>query len=200
MKRKLLFIIIIHIALFIPLSKAYMQSMQTNTPVPPRSGRGNESSFYSMLSGIDTSYEQWIRDGRVYVNRKEYEQAIYAFRKAVKLHPSSEEARFLLGRAYELRYSDALPGDRTNWQALAIKEYEAAIDLGDHLPARYNLAVIYKNSNSFKKARKQLEYILLVSSCEGLKRLASRQLKDLFNMELRPEHLSVSIKDGLRNE
>lgn len=200
MKRKVILLAIFHVALFIPLSKAYMYdgSGKTNAPVAPMQGRKAEHSFYSMLSRSGPTYEKWVKDGRTYLVRKEFEQAIWAFRKARELRPAAEEARFLLAWTYEKRGLEGLPGDQTSWDELAETEYMAAIELADHLPARYNLAMLYRRNSELANARKQLEYILLTDSGTTIARMASNELSALFEQDVRPSHISTNLKDNYR--
>jgi len=166
------------------------------SPRAPMTGRKSEANFYSMLNNSGREYRGWIRDGRNYLARREYEQAIWAFRKAVKLQPAAEEARFLLAWTYEKRGLEGLPGDSTDWDALAIKEYTAAIELADHLPARFNLALLHRRNDRFSEARLQLEHILLVDNRSALARKARTELSALFAQDMRPRSISTVFRDS----
>ncbi|HNV71163.1 MAG TPA: hypothetical protein PKO06_15780, partial [Candidatus Ozemobacteraceae bacterium] len=108
-------------------------------PRPPSRGRSGEGLGMQYLSKPERTYGYWMARGREYLSRAEHEQAVLAFRKALKERPVSEDAHFLAGIAYERRGRECLPGDATNWDELAEQEYRAAIALSDYLPARYNL-------------------------------------------------------------
>jgi tetratricopeptide (TPR) repeat protein len=195
MKRKLLLITIAFAGLFWPVHRAFMASGGFNkvvvVPVPPMKGRKTEKQFYSMLNNSGKSYQTWLKRGKGYIKRREYEQAILAFRKAIDLRPAEEEARFLLAWSYEKRGLEGLPGDSTNWEKLAENEYNKAINLADHLPARYNLAVLLRRNRRFSEARSHLEHILLVNPALALKKKAQAELADLFHQDMRPRHISI---------
>ena len=110
--RFLLITVLLFIAFFAG-SKAYMASKEDDrlmhSPIAPMSGRKAEANFYSMLNNSGREYRSWIRDGRTYLSRREFEQAIWAFRKAIKLQPAAEEARFLLALTYENAALKAFP-------------------------------------------------------------------------------------------
>ncbi|KAF1083289.1 MAG: hypothetical protein GQF41_0067 [Candidatus Rifleibacterium amylolyticum] len=200
MNNRFLLITILLFVAFFAWPKAYMASngidRLMHSPVAPMTGRKSEANFYSMLNNSGREYRGWIRDGRNYLARREYEQAIWAFRKAVKLQPAAEEARFLLAWTYEKRGLEGLPGDSTDWDALAIKEYTAAIELADHLPARFNLALLHRRNDRFSEARLQLEHILLVDNRSALARKARTELSALFAQDMRPRSISTVFRDS----
>jgi tetratricopeptide (TPR) repeat protein len=196
MKRKLFITAILFAAFVHPVHKAYMSNrefgIKREIPVPPIYGRKKESKCYKYLSKPLRTYNYWMRKGKSYLTRKEFEQAILAFRKASKLRPTSEETRFLLAHSYEKRSMEGLPGDTTNWEQLAIDEYQAAIILADHLPSRYNLALLYQRLDEHTKARKELEHILTISPSSSLGRKAQTALARVFAQDYTPTHLSVN--------
>ncbi|MBU1106349.1 MAG: hypothetical protein KKB51_06750 [Candidatus Riflebacteria bacterium] len=167
-----------------------------HSPIAPISGRRAEANFYSMLNNSGREYRGWIKDGRNYLARREYEQAIWAFRKAVKLQPATEEARFLLAMTYEKRGLEGLPGDTTDWDTLAAKEYTAAIELADHLPSRFNLALLHRRHERLSEARHHLEHIVLVDNRTSLAKRASTELSAIFAQDMRPRSLSTIIRDS----
>ncbi len=197
MRKTLLLLIIVFAALMISGPKAYLASnpegMIMHTPVAPLHGRKSEVNFYSMLNNYGRAYKSWLRDGISYLRRKEYEQAILAFRKAVKLQPAAEEARFYLAWSYEKRGLEGLPGDQTDWDGLATKEYTAAIELADHLPARFNLAQLHRRHGRHDDARRHLEHIILISSNNAIGKKAAAELKKIFAQDMRPRSISSSI-------
>lgn len=184
--------------------KAYMasnpDSMLLSAPIAPVSGRKSEANFYNLLNNSGREYRGWINDGRNYIKRREFEQAILAFRKAIRLQPASEEARFLLAWAYEKRGAEGLPGDTTDWDSLAVKEYTAAVELADHLPSRFNLAIIHRKHHRFEEARRHLEHILLINSQNAIGRKASVELASLFEQDMRPRSISSKIGGTVRND
>lgn len=199
MKRRFLLILMVLFALFLPGSRAYLASGR-NRPVmhgaiAPIGGRKAEANFYSLLNNSGREYKSWIRDGRSYLNRKEYEQAIWAFRKAVELRPAAEESRFLLAVTYEKRGQEGLPGDMTDWDDLAAREYLAAIELADHLPSRFNLALLHRRLGRFADARQHLEHILLINNSGAFGKRASAELNVLFDQDVRPRGISSVVKD-----
>ena len=198
MKRNNLLIFALLLAIFLPMSKAYMASAAKKPyiegSIAPINGRNSEVNFYSFLNNSGREYESWIKDGRKYLKRKEFEQAIWAFRKAIKLRPASEEARFLLGWTYETRGLEGLPGDFTNWDRLAENEYLMAIEIADHLPSRFNLAILQRRLERYDEARRNLEHILLVSPSGKIKKQASDELTAIFNQEVRPKGISNELK------
>ena len=199
MKRQNFIIFVILLAVFLPTSKAYLAN-SVNKPymegsIAPIYGRNSEVNFYSLLNNSGREYESWIKDGRKYLKRKEFEQAIWAFRKAVKLRPASEEARFLLGWTYETRGLEGLPGETTNWDLLAENEYTMAIEVADHLPSRFNLAILQRRLERYDEARRNLEHILLVTNSKTMKKKASLELQALFHQDVRPRGISNEIKD-----
>ncbi len=197
--RFLLITVLLFIAFFAG-SKAYMASKEDDrlmhSPIAPMSGRKAEANFYSMLNNSGREYRSWIRDGRTYLSRREFEQAIWAFRKAIKLQPAAEEARFLLALTYEKRGLEGLPGDNTDWDSLAIKEYTAAIELADHLPARFNLALLHRRNDRFSEARRHLEHIVLIDQRSALASKAKTELSALFAQDMRPGSISTTFRDS----
>lgn len=199
MKRRFLLITVVLFALFLPTSRAFLASGR-NRPVmhgaiAPIEGRKAEPNFYSLLNNSGREYKSWVRDGRNYLKRREYEQAIWAFRKAVDLRPAEEEVRFLLAATYEKRGLEGLPGDATDWDKLAAREYLAAIELADHLPSRFNLALLHRRHGDFVEARRHLEHILLLNNSGTLARLASSELNALFDQDVRPRSISTEVKN-----
>lgn len=199
MKNQNLIILVLLLAVFLPTSRAYLansrQKPYMEGQIAPIYGRNSEVNFYSLLNNSGREYESWIKDGRQYLKKKEYEQAIWAFRKAIKLRPAAEEARFLLACTYEKRGLEGLPGDTTNWDRLAENEYLMAIEVADHLPSRFNLAILQRRLQRFSEARRNLEHILLVTESKNLKQKASAELKALFAQDVRPRGISNEIKD-----
>jgi tetratricopeptide (TPR) repeat protein len=200
MNNRFLLITFLLFVAFFAGSEAYMASREDDrlmhSPIAPMSGRKAEANFYSMLNNSGREYRGWIRDGRNYLARREFEQAIWAFRKAIKLQPAAEEARFLLAWTYEKRGLEGLPGDSTDWDALAIKEYTAAIELADHLPARYNLALLHRRHDRFSEARRHLEHIVMIDTRSGLARRAKTELSALFAQDMRPRSISTTFRDS----
>ena len=204
MKRQNFILFVLLLAVFLPTSRAYLASSM-NKPymegsIAPLKGRNSESNFYSLLNNSGREYESWIKDGRKYLKRKEYEQAIWAFRKAVKLRPAAEEARFLLGWTYETRGLEGLPGDYTNWDKLAENEYVMAIEVADHLPSRFNLAILQRRLERYDEARRNLEHILLVTNSATMKKKAAAELQALFHQDVRPRGISNEVKDWSSHE
>ncbi len=204
MKRINFIILVMLLAVFLPTSRAYLAS-RVEKPymegsIAPIYGRNSEVNFYSLLNNSGREYESWIKDGKKYLKRKEYEQAIWAFRKAVKLRPASEEARFLLGWTYETRGLEGLPGDFTNWDKLAENEYVMAIEVADHLPSRFNLAILQRRLERYDEARRNLEHILLVTNSKTLKNRAEKELQALFHQDVRPRGISNEVKDWSNHE
>ena len=199
MKNSNILLIALLLAVFLPTSRAYlagsMQKPYLEGGIAPIEGRNSEVNFYSFLNNSGREYQSWIKDGRKYLKRKEYEQAIWAFRKAVKLRPASEEARFLLAFTYETRGLEGLPGDSTNWNKLAENEYLIAIEIADHLPSRYNLAILQRRLERYDEARKNLEHILLITDSKSLRNKASAELQALFHQDVRPKGISNIISD-----
>jgi tetratricopeptide (TPR) repeat protein len=184
---------------FWPFRQAFLAgknfSKKLQAPVAPVEGRKTEYKAQNLLNNSGVEYSTWLKRGKKYRQRKEYEQAILAFRKAVYLRPADEEARFLLAWCYEKRGLEGLPGDMTNWEALAEQEYLAAIALADHLPARYNLAILYRRQERLDEARKHLEHILLINKPGSLTRKAENELSALFHQSMRPRHIAVDIPE-----
>lgn len=197
MKRKIIFLIVAVIGLFWPFSQAFLagNGFSKNLAVPPMHGRKGETRSYGLLNNSGVSFNTWMSRGKNYIRRREYEQAVLAFRKASYLRPAEEETRFLLAWSYEKRGLEGLPGDQTNWEALAEQEYRAAIALADHLPARFNLALLYRRQERFEEARKQLEHILLIGRNSSLTRKAETELTALFHQDMRLPHIAVEITE-----
>ncbi len=200
MNNRFMFITIMLFVVCFTGSKAYLASSKDDrimhSPIAPMHGRKAETNFYSMLNNSGREYTGWVRDGRNYLRRREYEQAVWAFRKAIKLQPAAEEARFLLAWTYEKRGLEGLPGDNTNWDALAIREYTAAIELADHLPSRFNLALLHRRHDRFSEARQHLEHILLLNNNSTLSKKARSELTAIFAQDVRPRSLSTIFRDN----
>lgn len=199
MKNSNILLIALLLAVLLPTSRAYLASSMDKPymegSMAPITGRNSEVNFYSFLNNSGREYQSWIKDGRKYLKRKEYEQAIWSFRKAIKLRPAAEEARFLLAFTYEARGLEGLPGDTINWDRLAENEYLMAIKIADHLPSRYNLAILQRRLERFEAARQNLEHILLVTDSKSLKQKASAELQALFHQDVRPKGISNEISD-----
>lgn len=198
-------LILVGLALLLPNAKGYLANgrngLELATGIAPFEGRGQEPSFYGHLSKEARSYGSWIKDGHKYMKRLEFEQAILAFRKAVKLQPANQEARFLLAHAYEKRGLEGLPGDYTQWDRLAAEEYELAVALADHLPARYNLALLQLRIGNLEASRRNLEHILLVGKPnDSLYKRAEQRLAENFAQDVRPNSLSVINTGGQGHE
>lgn len=200
MKSKNIFLIVALIGLFWPFRQAFLAgngfSKRITAPVAPIKGRRGETRVLGLLNNSGVSYGTWLSRGKSYIRRKEYEQGILAFRKASYLRPADEEARFLLAWCYEKRGQEGLPGDQTDWDALAEQEYRAAVALADHLPARFNLALLFRRQKRFEEARRQLEHILLTGKHRSLKSKAEAELAAIFEQSMRPEHIAVDIVEN----
>ena len=70
-----------------------------------------------------------------------------------------------------------------------------AIELADHLPSRYNLAILQRRLERYDEARRNLEHILLVTDSKTLKKKASDELQALFHQDVRPRGISNEVKD-----
>lgn len=198
MKRRFLLTAIVVMALFFPGSRAFLASGRNSMmhdAMAPVNGRKAEVNFYSLLNNSGREYQGWVRDGRRYLQRREYEQAIWAFRKAIELRPAAEESRFLLGYTYEQRGLEGLPGDTTDWDNLATREYITAIELADHLPSRFNLAILYRRHGRFEEARRHLEHILQIKDAGTLGRKAADELGAIFHQDVRPRSISSKVRD-----
>ncbi len=202
MKRHLLWGIVVCGALFLPWRQAAMRGDLDETgrlhqvPVAPAAGRGAERRALAWLSRDPTSFPAWMAAGRGYLGRKEFEQAIWAFRKAVEMRPLSSEARFLLGVAFERRAREGLPGDLTAWERLAETEYRAAAGLDDHLPARFNLGILYERQGRHEEARREYEHILTIAPTSALGRRARTALDRTVAADLLPRVLAEGLPSG----
>ena len=200
MNRYRIIFLSIFLAALIPTAKGYLATkknkLEITGSIAPLEGRKEERNFYTLLTNAERTYRSWINDGNAYLKRTEYEQAIWAYRKAVRLRPASEEARFLLAVAYEKRLMEGLPGDMTNWELLAENEYKAAIEVADHLPSRFNLAMLQRRQKRYSEARKNLEHILLVNNSKDvLYKRAEKLLEELFDQDVRPDALSTIVSE-----
>lgn len=148
-------------------------------PPPGPSGRSPEALGRQYLFGDSPTASSWFNQARTYLSRGEIEQAIWALRKANRLRPLWAQSHFLLGVAYVRRLDQGLPGDGTDWLALAIKETETATQLDDYLPAWYNLGHLHLRSGKPEAARQAWEHILLISPRSSLGQRASRSLSRL---------------------
>lgn len=202
MKRRLFWGIIVFGALFLPWREAALRSALDETgrlrqvPVPPAAGRGAERRVQAWLSRDPTSFAAWMAAGRGYLARKEFEQAIWAFRKAVEMQPLSSEARFLLGVAFERRGREGLPGDLTAWDRLAETEYRTAAGLDDHLPSRFNLGLLCERQGRYDEARREFEHILTIAPQSVLGRRAKTALERTVAADLLPRLLSQRLPLG----
>ena len=160
------------------------------TPHAPSKGRSGESRGMRWLAVSTPTFQKWFAAGRKYLERKEWEQAILAFRKALRERPLSEEAHFLAGVSYERRGREGLPGDATNWDELAENEYRAAVALGDYLPACYNLGILLTRLEREDEARKEFEHILLTKPNSALGSRARQALDRNIQKEYLPRLLS----------
>ena len=214
MKAKKFAFAILLLGLIWPYGKAFMSSFRSDgdplreTPTVPFKGRGSQNAHRGLpqerglekigenyLTPPERTYDYWFKKGRAYLSRKEFEQAIWAFRKALRENPLSQEAHFLLAFTFESRGKDGLPGDQTCWEKLAEKEYRSAIIHGDHLPSRYNLGMLLSNLGRPNEARKEWEHILLVSPGTKLGVLARKALARNTQSYLLPETLSSGLPE-----
>ncbi|MBI3038836.1 hypothetical protein HYY75_07285 [bacterium] len=169
MKNRILLAGIFLLGFLLPFNKAFLSNQSKDffrgqeAPIFPLKGRYAEKKLSSYLTPFPVDFSLWLMRGRKYLFRKEFEQAVWAFRKALNENPLSGEAHFLLGFSYEARGLEGLPGDSTAWDELAEIEYRAAINVSDELPARFNLGMLLNRLDRKSEARKEFEYILLVS-------------------------------------
>ena len=134
-----------------------------------------------------------MRRGKRYLQRLEFEQAVWAFRKARRQEPTNAEVHFFLGFTYEKRGLQGLPGDQTSWDQLAEASYRQAIALEDFLPARHNIARLLERTNRFSLARKEWEHILLIAPKGALAQAAKKALARNIEADLLPETLSRKL-------
>ena len=197
MKRKILILFLLGYAFCFPLRKAFVAnagySLSREIPAPPRKGRKNERKSYSWINRPARTYTYWMGKGKRYLAKREYEQAIWAFRKASKLRPASEISRFMLAFTYEKRALEGLPADLTNWESLAENEYKSAIFIADYLPARYNLALLYKRNGKIAAAQKELEHILTISPSGKIGNLAKSMLVKVIELDYKPRSMSIKF-------
>ena len=163
-------------------------------PRPPLKGRREGGPMRHLLKP-ETGYATWLARGKAYVARREFEQAIWAFRKALRERPLAEEAHFLLGCVYVARGAEGLPGDVTAWDDLAESAFRAAIKLADHLPSRYNLGILLTRRGNPSEARLEFEHILNVKPSSSLGRLAREALDRNIQADLLPRMLAVDLPD-----
>jgi len=164
-------------------------------PTPPLKGRTTEGRDLGYLLAPDTGFATWLRRGRNFFARQEFEQAIWAFRKALREKPLAEEAHFLLGCSYVARGAEGLPGDQTAWDDLAESAFHAAIAVGDHLPARFNLGILLTRLGRLDEARREWEHILTVSPRSRLGRLARQALARNMDADLLPRTVGITLDD-----
>ncbi|MBF0408626.1 MAG: hypothetical protein HQM10_14850 [Candidatus Riflebacteria bacterium] len=162
-------------------------------PLPPLEGRKSERGLSSWLIKPEIGWKTWINRGKMFFRKHEYEQSILAFRKALRMKPSSSESHFFLGTSYQARGEQGLPGDRTSWEQLAEKEFLAAIHLGDFLPARYNVALLLERQGRLPEARIHLEHIVNVSPRSDIGKKALKILNENFDADLYPKMLTKRI-------
>jgi tetratricopeptide (TPR) repeat protein len=196
MKGKYFLLLLLVLISLMPTGKGWMFSLPQSydssireLPIPPLGGRTREQSVTRYLSRTGVPFSTWFAKGKNYLARKEFEQAILAFRKAIECKPLSAETHFLLGVAYEARGKEGLPGDQVSWDLLAEREYRYCISLDDYLPARYNLGMLLSRIGRKEDARGELEHILLVSPKSQVGKLAKRALDLEFENGLLPETL-----------
>jgi len=72
-----------------------------------------------------------------------------------------------------------------------------AIELADHLPARFNLALLYRRLGHFEEARRHLEHILMVKESGSLARRAEAELGALFHQDVRPRSISTKVQERI---
>ncbi|MBF0547459.1 MAG: tetratricopeptide repeat protein [Candidatus Riflebacteria bacterium] len=164
-------------------------------PIPPLEGRKGEKGMSAFLFKPEIDFSSWMKRGKRYFQQREYEQAIWAFRKAVHERPCAPEAHFLLGCSYSARGEQGLPGDQTAWEELSEKELNAAIKVGDFLPARFNLGILLTKLGRADEARPHFEHILSVSPNSQLGKAAASALDRNISSDLMPNMLSVKIPD-----
>ena len=165
-------------------------SFDLDPPIPPSLGRKAESKAMSYLSPATRTFASWLRRGKRYLQRKEFEQAIWAFRKAQIQRPINAEVHFFLGFTFEKRGLEGLPGDQTSWDQLAEEEYRQAISLQDYLPARHNLARLLERSDRYDLARREWEHILLISPSGRIAKVAKDALHRNIDADMLPKTLS----------
>jgi len=199
MPRKTLFLLLGFGALFFPWRQALMLDRLDEAgrlrqiPIPPSAGRGTERRVTHYLTAEPTSFANWLSKGKRYLTRKEFEQAVWAFRKALEMRPLSSEAHFLLGFSFEKRLLEGLPGDLTSWEMLAEEEYRTAIGLDDHLPARFNLGMLLARSGRQDAARREFEHILTISPRSTVGRRAQVAMNRAFEADLMPRTLEEDL-------
>lgn len=163
-------------------------------PRAPLKGR-REGGAMGYLLKPEASYGTWLSKGKSYFAKQDYEQALWAFRKALRERPLAEEAHFLLGCTYVARGAEGLPGDVTAWDDLAEAAFRGAIKLADHLPSRYNLGLLLTRRGRAPEARLEFEHILTVKPSSSLGTLARRALDRNIQADLLPRMLAIELPD-----
>lgn len=179
-------------AIFLRSTFAGPGEVEEEMPMPPMKGRGGEGK-HGYLFKPEIPYQVWFARGKSFLRRREYEQAILAFRKALREKPLSAEGHFLLGAAYEARGKEGLPGDVTSWDTLAEYEYRSSVALGDYLPARYNLGLLMTRQSRLDEARKEWEHILTISPKSSLGNLARRAMERNVEADMLPDLLEIKL-------
>lgn len=191
------------LALLIPTGKAFMSNGYSNTsgslgeiPVPPLHGRKSERIPNAYFTKPETSFQTWLKRGKSFLARTEYEQAILAFRKALKENPLSEYTHFLLGIAYEHRGKEGLPGDSTAWDTLAENEYKISIAIADYLPARFNLGMLLHRLDRPEEAKREWEHVLTINPGSPSGRRSQKALERTFQSDVTPQTLSITLPEA----
>ncbi len=146
---------------------------------------------------------QWIKIGIDYHdNKKDYDNAIAAYSKAIELNPQEVRAYFNRGNTYKLRgqYDLAM----ADYKAIELNPQEARIYIGRGLvfaaKGQYDLAIVDYNKAIELKPQGELE--VLVYNNRGLSYVAKRQY-DLaivdYNkaVELNPQHAKAYNNRGI---
>lgn len=115
-------------------------------------------------SGGETAYQQALQlrsQGR-------WLEAEKAFQQAIQAEPNNPDYHFELSNLYATLY-DNRQGAATSQRALTLlsfsqRELEQVVAFRpDHLPARFNLGVVYKREGKYEKAREEFRRVLALS-------------------------------------
>ncbi len=137
------------------INRAGRQPESSDQPEERGDGRVSENNAAGDEKKPDTreknEREILLVSGLKFYKKKEFDQAIEQFKKAVEKYPDFKEAHSILGNAYF----------RTGRYDLAEKSYQQVLELDyNDTTARENMGVIHANRGELEKAIQQWEMVL----------------------------------------
>ena len=150
-------------------------------------------SVYGCSFERNLSYEEHFEKATKYFESKRLDKAIEEYKKALRLRPTSADAHYYLGLAYEQKWTDSFEaaakkyteemirnsnlvpqkakegnyeyyGEKKEFKLLAIEEFKLAVKYApDNWMARYIIATDNLNNGHYDEALKEYEQVIKIN-------------------------------------